>query len=123
MINSNLFIVGGVASGKTTIIKLFKGLGYKTIDTGLIYRFATYALMNEYHQNQNNLDLESFLTKKSQHLTNMLRKHLSVADNEIRVNGIDDINSTLFSEHINSNIINIAKSKPIRKSISRDKRN
>lgn len=105
-INKQIFIIGGVASGKSTLMNQFKEkLNYQIIDSGLLYRTLAYIIDNTIEetklyiksnfdelQNNNNkivLRLNYLINKKIQCIKNTFNQ-IQYSDNNIKYKDISN---------------------------------
>lgn len=109
MDNRNIYVVGGVASGKNTLIDNLKDkLGYDVLDTGQIYRALSFLIINnkEIYPDLTkifNLDKEEITRVQSKITPAMIKKSLddiSFAEgNIVDNNGNFDDGSIKIKEH------------------------
>ena len=116
----NIAIDGPVASGKTSVgLTLAKRLGYLFLDTGVMYRAATWAALNK------GLDIKD--EEKISRLVGEIRLEIdkpSVDDgrvNDIRVDGTD-ISWDIKSDSVNDNVSQVSTYKEVRRILTEEQR-
>ena len=116
----NIAIDGPVASGKTSVgLLLADRLGYLFLDTGVMYRAATWAALHK------GLDIndEESVSELTEKLDLEVEKP-SVNDgrvNDIRVNGID-ISWEIKNDAVNDNVSQVSTYKRVRQVLTEEQR-
>ena len=127
--NQNLFIIGPVASGKNTLLDNLKNIyNINVLDTGQLYRYVAFSILNKTSINPN---LESLYKNDIKEEKRILEeifkwnktiekslKELEIVDGKLTIDGEHIIEDDLYSKEVNSIVSIIARSDLVRKRIT-----